>query len=77
MSNSTRSAKAEGMFDLLMDYMERRLKQDEPLHPSELKEIRAFLAEQGINCIGEKNSKAKGLSEALPFNVTKMTGTKK
>jgi len=70
--SDTRTQLAEVMFDNLMSYMMNRLKSDEPMHPSELKEIRAFLNDQGINCIGESNAKVKGLSASLPVNVTKL-----
>lgn len=76
MSDSKRVDLAEKMFDRLMDYMMSRLNDDEPMHPTELKEIVSFLNAQGINCVGEKNEKAKGLSASLPVNVTKIKATK-
>lgn len=67
-----RTDKAEKMFDALMDYMLDRLKDEEPMHPSELKVIQSFLSEQGMSCLGENNEKVKGLSASLPVNVTKL-----
>jgi hypothetical protein len=69
---------AESLFDLQMSYMKHRLdaamsgEDADALHPSELKEIRQFLSDQGITCAGSDNKKAKNLASSLPVNVSQL-----